>query len=154
MNQLAKRSTPPGWPRISTTIFYEDALGAIDWLCEAFGFAVVMKIEGEGGALEHSELTFGTGMVMVAREKPDDFAAGKPPSKVGGANTQCMMVYVDDIEAHLERALAAGATLTQELETHDYGDDHWADRGYQCRDVGGHHWWFFERLRTKGQDEK
>jgi len=31
------KPTPPGWPRISAALFYDDPRAAIDWLCEAFG---------------------------------------------------------------------------------------------------------------------
>ena len=34
-----------------------------------------------------------------------------------------------------------------EPKTTDYGEDYWADRGYECVDIGGHHWWFYQRLR-------
>ncbi len=143
------KPTPPGWPRISSALYYEDAAQAIDWLCRAFGFEVQMKVEGEGGRIEHSELVFGGGLVMVGEaSKTERFPYRRAPSQVGGANTQNMMIYVDDVEAHCERARKAGAEITTEPETHDYGDDYWADRGYQCRDIGGHHWWFFQRLRN------
>ena len=56
------KPTPPGWPRISTALYYDDAQPAIDWLCRAFGFEVRLKVEGEGGAIEHSELVFGDGV--------------------------------------------------------------------------------------------
>jgi uncharacterized glyoxalase superfamily protein PhnB len=144
------KPTPPGWPRISSAIYYEDPRAAIDWLCRAFGFEVQILVEGDDGSVVHSELVFGGGLVMVSGPKPDRFPQTRSPSQVGGANTQNMMVYVDDAEAHLARAREAGAVITHALETHDYGDDHWADRGYECRDIRGHHWWFFERLRTKG----
>jgi uncharacterized glyoxalase superfamily protein PhnB len=72
--------------------------------------------------------------------------------KADGANTQNMMVFVDDVDAHCERARAAGAVITRELETQDYGDEYGVDRGYECRDIGGHHWWFVQRLRTRGVD--
>ncbi|HLV65921.1 MAG TPA: VOC family protein [Polyangiaceae bacterium] len=143
---------PADWPRISTAIWYEDPAAAIDWLCRAFGFEVRLKVEGEGGRIEHSELVYGGGLIMVGGEKPEKFEFAKPPSKAGGTNTQNLMVYVDDVEAHCARARAAGAVILQEPETHDYGDDYWADRIYECRDIGGHHWWFAERLRTRGAE--
>jgi uncharacterized glyoxalase superfamily protein PhnB len=143
---------PPGWPRISIGIWYDDPAAAIDWLCRAFGFVVQLKVEGDGGSIEHSELVYGDGLIMVGGEKPDKFSFAKTPSNVGGANTQNLMVFVDDIEAHRARALEAGAVLTRDLETHDYGDDYWVDRSYECRDLGGHHWWFTQRLRTRGKE--
>ncbi len=42
------KPTPPGWPRISSAVYYDDAARAIDWLCQAFGFEVQIKVEGEG----------------------------------------------------------------------------------------------------------
>jgi uncharacterized glyoxalase superfamily protein PhnB len=142
------KPTPPGWPRISSSLYYEDARAAIDWLCKAFGFEVKILVDGEGGRVEHSELTLGGGLIMVAgADKVDKYDYIRSPSQAGG-NTQNMMIYVDDAEAHCERARAAGATITRELETVDYGEDYWSDRGYACVDPGGHHWFFFQRLRN------
>lgn len=141
------KPTPPGWPRISTALFYPDPRAAIDWLTRAFGFEVRLLVEGDGGAVEHSELTFGEGLIMVGGTKREKFSYRRPPTEVDGVNTQNLMVYVDDIEAHCQRAKAAGAVVTQEIQTHDYGEDYWVDRSYECRDIGGHHWWFSERVR-------
>jgi uncharacterized glyoxalase superfamily protein PhnB len=143
------KPTPAGWPRISNSLFYEDAARAIDWLCEAFGFEVRLKVEGDAGSIEHSELTYGDGLIMVGQAG----AAGKPawrksPRALGGANTQSIMIYVDDAEAHCAHARAAGATIVSELKVSDYGEDYWSDRGYECSDLEGHHWWFYQRLRS------
>jgi uncharacterized glyoxalase superfamily protein PhnB len=141
------KPTPPGWPRISSSLIYDDPKKAIEWLCRAFGFEVRLVVEGDSGSVEHSELVFGEGLIMVSGAK-EKFPQRRSPTSVGGANTQNMMVYVDDAEAHLKRARETGAVIVTELETHDYGDDYWSDRGYECKDIGGHHWWFFERLRN------
>jgi uncharacterized glyoxalase superfamily protein PhnB len=145
------KSTPKGWPRISSALYYEDAGKAIDWLCRAFGFEIRLKIEGDDGVIHHSELTFGEGVIMVsptARKsaKPERSWA-KSPSELDGANTQCLMLYVDDVEAHCARARGAGAKIASEPETHDYGEDYWSDRVYEAVDPGGHHWWFVQRVR-------
>ena len=144
------KPTPSGWPRISSGIWYEEPRAAIEWLCEAFGFEVKLMVEGEDGSVEHSQLTFGDGLIMVGGERRERSPHARSPAQAGGANTQNMMVFVDDVDAHCERARAAGAVITMEPETHDYGDDYWADRTYECRDIGGHHWWFTQRLRTGG----
>jgi uncharacterized glyoxalase superfamily protein PhnB len=142
--------TPAGWPRISSAIYYDNAVQAIDWLCSAFGFEVRLKIQSDDGAVQHSELTYGDGVIMVGQtgldKKPDH---RKSPRALGGANTQGMMVYVEDAEAHCTRARKAGAKILSEPTVHDYGEDYWADRGYECVDVEGHHWWFCQRLRSK-----
>ena len=143
------KPTPPGWPRISSALYYDDARGAIDWLGRAFGFELRLLVEGDGGRVEHSELVFGEGVIMVGdaqkRERQPD---RRSPREIGGGNTQNMMVYVDDVEAHCKRARDAGAAIVQELETHDYGAEYWTDRSYGCRDLEGHHWWFCQRMRS------
>jgi uncharacterized glyoxalase superfamily protein PhnB len=144
------KPTPKNWSRISSSLCYQDAARAIDWLCDAFGFEVRLKIEGEGGKIEHSELVFGEGLVMVSDEGVSHAKGAthrRSPRSIGGANTQSMMVYVDDAVAHCERARKAGAKIIEEPTVHDYGDGYWADRGYECEDLEGHRWWFFERLR-------
>lgn len=144
--------TPPGWPRISVSLYYDNASRAIDWLCRAFDFRVRLKVEGEGGRIEHSELEYGEGVIMVGDIRPKDtrMPYARHPGQVDGANTQNVMVYVDDVEAHCARAREAGAVITSELKTSDYGEEYWTDRSYECRDIGGHHWWFCQRLRNPG----
>lgn len=140
----------PGWPRISSVVVYERGGEAIDWLCKAFGFEVRLKIENDDGSLVHSELTYGDGLIMVSEPK-DKFPFMRAPTRDGGANTQSLMVYVDDLDAHLKRARAAGAKIVTEPETHDYGDEYWSDRIYEAEDIGGHHWWFSQRMKTGKQ---
>lgn len=139
--------TPKGWPRISSAIYYRDPRAAIDWLCSAFGFETRLVVDGDGGRIVHSELVYGGGVVRVAEAgDPSPDHAGAAPETVAGANTQNMFVYVADVEAHCARARAAGAKIGSEPAVSDYGEEHWADKGYECVDPGGHHWWFAERL--------
>jgi uncharacterized glyoxalase superfamily protein PhnB len=147
------KPTPSDWPRISSTLAYADAAAAIDWLCEVFGFELRLKIEGAGGRIEHSELTYGEGLVMVAQEDP---AAARPwkrlmrsPRGLGDVHTQSLMVYVDDVDAHCAHARAHGARIVEEPTTHDYGADYWTDRSYGALDPEAHLWWFSQRLRDK-----
>ncbi len=141
---------PAGWPRMASAVYYEDAAAAIDWLCRAFGFEVRVKIEGAGGSIEHSELTYGEGLIMVGQaglaHKP---SFRKSPRSIDGANTQNMMVFVDDADAHCEQARANGAKIVKEPTNTDYGGEWWTDRGYECEDLEGHHWWFCQRLRDQ-----
>jgi uncharacterized glyoxalase superfamily protein PhnB len=148
MRSQLMKPPPSGWPRIVSAVYYENAAAAIDWLCRAFGFVVRLKIVAEGGRIEHSELMYGEGMVMVGQTG----VPGKPsirhsPRELAGANTQSMMIFVDEADAHCEHARAAGATIVSEPKTTDYGPDYWTDRGYECEDLEGHHWWFYQRLR-------
>lgn len=142
------KPTPLGWPRISCAIYYQDAARAIDWLCAAFGFTVQVKVEGPGGKIEHSELVYGAGLIMVGEAgKTDKFPYRRSPAQIDGVNTQNLMLYVDDVEAHYVQAKAAGAVICAELAVVDHGPEYWADRGYECADLEGHHWWFYQRLR-------
>jgi uncharacterized glyoxalase superfamily protein PhnB len=143
------KPTPKGWPRLSVSLYYQDASKAIDWLCKAFGFEVRLKVEGEGGRIEHSELVFGDAVVMIGEEEraQEKGRMGKSPKSIGGATTHGVMIYVDDAEAHCARARAAGATITYEPTVSDYGEDYWADKSYEAVDPEGHRFWFAERLR-------
>jgi uncharacterized glyoxalase superfamily protein PhnB len=146
------KPTPPDWPRLSSSLYYQDAAAAIDWLCRAFGLAVRLRIEGEGGRIEHSELEFGEAVVMVGQEE----AAGAKPRfgvrrvspRTAGGNTQGLMLYIDDVDTHCAQARAHGATIVSEPAVHDYGEDYWADRSYGALDCDGHVWWFTQRLRS------
>ncbi len=153
---------PKGWPRVSSALFYDDAATAIDWLCEAFGFEVRLKIEGEGGQIEHSELVFGDaegvglGLIMVGSTavragRPNPVPARSPQSLPDRACTQALCVAVEDADAHCAHARAAGATIVSEPATEDYGEDYWADRAYAAEDLEGHRWWFMQRVREQGQ---
>ncbi len=149
------RPTPPGWPRISCSVYYEDPARAIDWLARAFGFEVRLRIEGEGGRIEHSELTYGDGLISVggagaaSTHRERSFPAS--PRSIGDRNTQALCIYVDDVDAHCAQARESGARIDMEPTTTDYGDDYWADRSYLAVDPEGHRWWFMQRMSTHGQ---
>jgi len=144
------KKPPAGWPQISSALFYRKPLAAIDWLVEAFGFEVHIKI-AEGEVLHHSELRLGEGLIMVggdgARPGDETPAFRRSPLSAGG-NTQSLMVYVDDVDALFARARAAGAKVIREPKDTDYGAEYWADRGCELEDPEGHRWWFVQRLRS------
>jgi len=152
-------STPAGWPRISSCLIYSNPRAAIDWLCQAFGFEVRLMIEGEDGAIHHSELVYGDGLIMVGGSNRHD--SGKEahqqhqhsPLELHGANTQSLCVFVDDVDGHCASARNAGAQIDFGPKTNDYGDDYWTDRTYGAVDLEGHQWWFMQRLRS-GSDGK
>jgi uncharacterized glyoxalase superfamily protein PhnB len=141
-----RAALPPGWPRISSALFYDDAAAAIEFLEKAFGFETRLRVEDGSGGIVHSELELDDGLVMVASSQD----GRRSPRAVGGVNTQALFVYVSDVDAHYARARANGATLVSEPTVRDYGADHWTDRGYEARDCEGHTWWFAQRLRTPG----
>ena len=116
---------------------YNDAKAAIEFLCSAFGFAKNAVYEEPDGSVAHAQLTHGNGMVMLGSVKDSEYSKLlKRPSEVGGV-TMSVYVVVDDADAHFVRAKAAGAKITREPETQDYGG-----RDYTCKDPEGHVWTF------------
>ncbi len=153
-----RKPPPPGVPQLTSSLFYREPAKAIAWLCEAFGFELQLKVEGEPGEIIYSELVYGGAQVSVsASAKPGEaFEAGREfkalhasPQDLGGRNTQALCLFVDDADAHCAQARAHGATIYSEPATHDYGDDYWSDRSYGASDLEGHTWWFMHRLRDK-----
>jgi uncharacterized glyoxalase superfamily protein PhnB len=149
------KPTPSGWPRLSSSVFYDDPRAAIDWLCQAFGFEVRLKVEGDDGVIHHSELCFGEALIMVSGTggKETWQALYRSPQATGGWITQACALFVDDVDAHHERAVAAGARVVREPVTNDYGDDYWVDRTYGALDPEGHLWWFMQRIRSSSDRE-
>ena len=116
---------------------YRDARRAIDWLCDAFGFERHVVYEGESGAIDHAQLTHGDGMIMLGSVRDDDFAhLYRAPVDAGGV-TSSPYVIVDDVDAHAERARAAGAEIVYGPEDQGYGG-----RLYTCKDLEGYVWHF------------
>ena len=123
---------------IIPTLKYVDAAKAIDWLCEAFGFQRHLVVDGDAGEIAHAQLVFNDAMVMLgsAGDTPFD-ALQKPPSAVGGVSTQSPYVIVDDVDAHHDRAVAAGAIIVMPPEEQHYGG-----KVYSCLDPEGYLWNF------------
>lgn len=115
------------------SVIYQDPKAAIRWLQDAFGFEPAIYIEGDDGSFIHCQLRFGDDLISVGQEWDDDF---KSPLKLGRKNTQLTSIQIDtDLDAHCERARAAGAVIVTEPSTQFYGD-----RTYRCRDPEGHNW--------------
>jgi uncharacterized glyoxalase superfamily protein PhnB len=113
---------------------YSDARGAIRWLCGTFGFLELFSVPESGPMVRHAQLTLGTNIIMVGSVRSDD---GMASPQVLGAATQALYVYVDNLDAHFERARSAGAQITSPLKDTDFGA-----REYHVRDVEGHLWTF------------
>jgi uncharacterized glyoxalase superfamily protein PhnB len=129
-----------------SALFYQDPKAALGWLEKAFGFELSMLIEDADGAVAHSQMSFGDSYVMIGQEWSADH---KSPKSVGGNNTQTVGIQIDtDIDAHFERAKAAGAVIDAEPQTQFYGD-----RTYRCRDPEGHIWTVSQTVKTVSREE-
>jgi uncharacterized glyoxalase superfamily protein PhnB len=109
-------------PNIYPFMRFADANAGLEWLARAFGFQEHAVYRDDGGTVQHAELSLGPGIVMFGQ---------------GDASEQGVYVAVDDVDAHYERAKAAGAQIVRELEDTDYGS-----REYTARDPEGHVWSF------------
>jgi uncharacterized glyoxalase superfamily protein PhnB len=126
---------------------YEDGPGAMDWLATAFGFVERARWTDGEGHLTHGEMETGSGLVMLATPTPDYESPRRHREHCHAARAWSeapwvidgVLVYVDDIDAHLERAKQAGATVLGGLEEDEPG------RRYRVEDVEGHRWMFMER---------
>ena len=117
---------------------YRDAHAAIEWLCKAFGFQKHAVYENEDGGVEHAQLTFGNGMVMLGEVRDNEFGRHiAQPDEIGGRETQCACVTVTDCKSHYRQAKAAGAVIVDDYAEKDYGG-----AGYSCHDPEGHLWSF------------
>lgn len=138
---MADRRAP-----LMSAICYQDPRAAIDFLERAFGFELFMLIEDKEGALVHSEMRFGDGVVMVGSEWSADH---KSPKSISGKNTQTVHIQIaEDVDAHCQRARAAGAEILMEPATQFYGD-----RTYRCRDPEGHIWTVGQTVKAVTREE-
>jgi len=119
---------------IHPSLTYDDAAGAIEWLCRVFGFTKRLVVPGPNNRVEHSELSLCTGVVMVSSPKPEDRRVS--PRALAGV-AQALSVFVPDPDAHHGVAAAAGAKIVRPLQTEEYGA-----RGYMALDPEGHVWYF------------
>jgi PhnB protein len=122
--------------RIAPYLLYEDGAAAIEFLTNAFGFEEHTRVE-DAGVVNHAELRLGDDTVMLGQPGEDY----RSPKHAGHYNA-LVHVYVDDVDAHFERAKAAGAEILQEPTDQEYGD-----RRYDAKDLEGHFWSFATALR-------
>jgi uncharacterized glyoxalase superfamily protein PhnB len=123
---------------------YKDGTAAMDWLVDAFGFTERTRWLDDDGRLTHGELVAGGGLIMLAggppgyegpRQHREHCAPAAAWSEVPWV-IDGMLVRVDDVDAHFERAKQAGARILSEPEDQPYG------RLYRAEDVEGHRWMF------------
>jgi len=131
---------------LTSALCYRDPKAALTFLEAAFGFELVMLIEDNEGNLAHAEMSFGDSLVMIGNEWT---AQHKSPASIDGFNTQSVHIHLEgDIDAHCERARAAGAEILMEPADQFYGD-----RTYRCRDPEGHFWTVGAPVRAVSVEE-
>jgi PhnB protein len=126
---------------------YEDVGAAIAWLDEAFGFRERSdRYTDDEGRVTHAELELDGAVVMLGWPGPDYRSPVRHAEECEQARrwldvpwvVDGVLVYVDDVERHLERARGSGATILRELEEQPFG------RLYSAADLEGHRWMFMQ----------
>jgi uncharacterized glyoxalase superfamily protein PhnB len=120
---------------------YEDAPAALTFLCDAFGFEERFRMAMADGRIGHAEVTLGGSVLFLASLWK---AVGHmSPKDLPGVHCQ-IYCHVDDVDAHFQRARAAGATVINEpSEGH-------GERSYRAMDLEGHRWIFGSPLTASG----
>ena len=120
---------------------YHDAPRAIEFLCAAFGFErrAVYLSETDTTLVQHAQLTWADRMVMIYSVSDTEYARAARTRTVAEAGGPTIGLYmiVEDVDAHAERARAAGAEIMLAPKDQEYGG-----RGYSARDPEGNVWSF------------
>jgi uncharacterized glyoxalase superfamily protein PhnB len=132
--------------RVYPMIAYEDTGAAIEWLTEAFGFEEQgRRYEMEDGTIGHAELEVGGGNVVMLATPNREYESPKTHRESCDAAARWLdnpwvidglLVLVDDLDAHHDRAVEAGARVIRPLEEGSDG------RLYTAEDLEGHRWMF------------
>jgi len=122
---------PDGYHSVTPYLIVKGGAQALDFYARAFGAVERLRIGGDG-RIGHAEITIGDSCVMLADEHPEIGALS--PTTVGGAPVS-LHLYVEDVDAVVARAVAAGATLTRPVADQFYGD-----RVGGITDPFGHRW--------------
>jgi uncharacterized glyoxalase superfamily protein PhnB len=131
-----------GMQTIFPILRYDNARNAIRSICATFGFVELFSVPDSGPIVRHAQLKLGTSIIMLGSVRPDERMT--TPQMLGAA-TQALYIYVEDLDAHFQRALSAGAEITSPPTDTDFGS-----REYHTRDLEGHLWTFGTYLPEVG----
>lgn len=123
---------PDGYPRVTPYLIVDGAAAAIEFYESVLGARERMRMGGPDEKVGHAELGVGESVIMLADEHPEMGMRG--PKTVGGTPVT-IHLYVEDVDAVFEAAIAAGATALGEVKDQFYGD-----RSGQFEDPFGHRW--------------
>ena len=124
----------PTFERVIPVLTYQDIAGAHDFLVEAFGFHAGGVHRTPEGEAVHGEVCAGDAPIWLHRVAAEHHLDSPRGADVANSG---LFVHVDDVDAHYQRARAAGARIDSEPVNQPYGR-----REYGARDPEGHRWWF------------
>jgi PhnB protein len=129
---MAVKAIPDGYHTAMPYLAVDGAEKAIDFYTRAFGAKERTRMQSPDGKIAHAELEIGDSVVMLSDPLPQFVT--KAPTELGGS-TASIMMYVEDVDSFVQRAVDAGATLEREIE-----DQFWGDRFGAIVDPFGHMW--------------
>lgn len=131
---MSVEPVPDDRPTIIPYLGVRGAARALDFYEEAFGAEeILQRIEDEQGRVGHAEIRIGTAVLYLADEHPEHGLRG--PQTLGGSPV-LFALHVEDVDGAVERAVAAGATLTRPVRDQFYGD-----RSGEVTDPFGYRWY-------------
>jgi PhnB protein len=136
---------PDGYPRVTPYLHVDGAEAAIEFYGKVLGAKERGRLPAPEGKIGHAELEIGPSLIMLADEFPEMGVRG--PKAFGGTPVT-ISVYVDDVDAVFDAAVAAGAEVVRSLENQFYGD-----RMGQFEDPFGHRWSVATRVEDVPPDE-
>lgn len=123
---------PQGYNSVTPYLVVKGAAKAIEYYKKVFGATEVMRLPGPGDRIGHAELKIGNSHIMLADEFPEMGHHG--PSALGNSSVS-ILLYVEDVDSAVERAVADGAKILKPIEDQFYGD-----RSGFILDPFGHRW--------------
>jgi PhnB protein len=132
MSTPAVKRIPEGMHSLTPHIVVAGAAEAITFYTKAFNAVEQVRLPGPNGKLMHASLKIGDSTLMLVDEMPE--CGGFGPKSLKGSPVT-LHLYVDDVDATVAQAVAAGAKLTMPVE-----DMFWGDRYGQVEDPFGHRW--------------
>ena len=124
---------PDGYHSVTPYLVVKNAARAISFYERAFGAKELLRMPEPDGRVGHAELRIGDSRVMLADEFPEMGALG--PQSIGGTPVT-IHLYVEDVDAVVASAVAAGARIDRPVADQFYGD-----RSGGVEDPTGVAWW-------------
>ncbi len=129
---MSPHHIPTGYHSVNPYLIVDQAAAAMEFYKKAFGATELMRMAGPGGKIMHAEVQIGNSRVMFADEVPQMGALS--PKSVGGSSV-FIAVYVENVDAVVAAAVAAGAQILRPVQDQFYGD-----RSGTVLDPFGHKW--------------
>jgi PhnB protein len=142
---VAVKPIPEGYHSVTPYLTLSGASDAIAFYKRALGASEVMRMADPGGKVHHAEISIGDSRIMMADEHPEMQVL--IPKTIGGSPVS-LYVYVEDVDAMVERAVAAGAKLVRPVEDQFYGD-----RTGAIEDPFGYRWFIATHKEDLTMDE-